>query len=296
MSSQGPLNVLVFGKTGSGKSTIINHLTNDNPHLPEGESLDSCTKDIQTASIVHKGREMTFFDTPGFDDSIRTPHEYLKKLIEDLGFLYDLKFEKKPHIHGVLWMHPIHERKMTGSDRLNLDIFKDILGSDGFSNLVFVTNFWSPSLPAHQLRNEKNLIGGGEYFAEAIAAGARAGPSYRIFEGTDRLSVQRALLDAFVDSKPKVMQAQSEFVNGGGTADKTTAAKTLIKKTNEQLAERDAKIAALEAAVNEKTRKDMETLKTSYADALERLRDRVPSWLGPVLGGVMSVLTGLAKR
>ncbi|CAE6387700.1 unnamed protein product [Rhizoctonia solani] len=308
MSSQESFNILVFGKTGAGKSTLINSLTNDNPHLPEGHEYESCTEHVQSASTVYKGREIVFYDTPGFDDSKIAPELYLLKLIESLGVIYE-KYEKKPHIHGVLWIQPIHERRMTGTDVLNLDTFQDIIGSDGFRNLVFVTNFWRQPLPQYQLDHEQSLIHNQKYFAKAISAGARAGPAYRIFEGMDRASVQQALLGAFLNNPPIVAQSQKEFVDDEKPASETTAGRTQSRISNEKIKERDAQIAALKDSLkdqaklaqavkdlqeaNDRARQDMETMKTTYADSLERMSSQTPNLLVPLIGGL---LAGFLRR
>ncbi|KDN33973.1 hypothetical protein RSAG8_12932, partial [Rhizoctonia solani AG-8 WAC10335] len=53
-----PLNILVFGPTGAGKTTIINYLTSG--QLPVGHSLESCTREVQVACTKHQGRLVNY--------------------------------------------------------------------------------------------------------------------------------------------------------------------------------------------------------------------------------------------
>lgn len=63
------LRILFMGKTGAGKSAVINHLTNTN-HQTSRIDLDSVTKDVELVcgSFFYnkKRRNVIFFDTEGF--------------------------------------------------------------------------------------------------------------------------------------------------------------------------------------------------------------------------------------
>ncbi|KZT74201.1 hypothetical protein DAEQUDRAFT_807874 [Daedalea quercina L-15889] len=64
-STPAPLYFCVLGATGSGKTTLINHLAGSN--LPVGDHLDSCTTAVQTAQMKLEGKMFAFVDTPAVD-------------------------------------------------------------------------------------------------------------------------------------------------------------------------------------------------------------------------------------
>ncbi|KAF8597193.1 hypothetical protein BDV93DRAFT_399891, partial [Ceratobasidium sp. AG-I] len=210
----------VFGPTGVGKSTIINLLTNDDFHLPVGESLESCTENISEAFIVYQERKIFFYDTPGFDDSKIAPATHLKQLSTVLGAMW---YNHQPHIHGILYVHRITDNRMSGSSLTNLRVFRSFIGAEACKNLVFVTNRWSdPPNPQHE-RFEADLINKDKYFGKAVKEGARAGPAFRIKENASHRDAQKALLDLFLSYDPVITQNQKEIVDEQTPPDQTQA-------------------------------------------------------------------------
>ncbi|KAH7334358.1 P-loop containing nucleoside triphosphate hydrolase protein [Rhizoctonia solani] len=226
-----PLNVLVFGPTGVGKSTIINLLTNYSAQLPVGDSLRSCTEHIAVASVFHKGRVINFFDTPGFDDSEKKPAEHLALIAVCLSELYE-SAQHKPHIHGVLYVHRITDNRMTGSSITNLRVFRKLIGPHVFKNLVFVTNRWTaPPDPKH-IKFEDELVHDDQYFGRAIKAGARGGVDYRILEGSSCSQAQRTLLDLFLEYDPELLQIQRDLIDENKAIGDTEAGQVVFEDLN----------------------------------------------------------------
>ncbi|CAE6491378.1 unnamed protein product [Rhizoctonia solani] len=205
-----PLNILVFGPTGVGKSTIINLLTS--ARLPVGHSLQSCTQQVEVASTRYQGRQINYFDTPGFDDSILTWGEQMAQIGSLSSALYEAAGQTA-NIHGILYIHRITDNKMTGSTLQNLRVLEKLLGSQALQNLVFVTNMWSNQPDPDHVRFEEELVGGHQYFAAAIGQGARGGEKYRICKGATRAQAQEALSNLFLNSAPVVMQIQRDMVD-----------------------------------------------------------------------------------
>ena len=84
-----------MGATGTGKSTVgsvflsptglltsaqfVNLVSGSN--LPVGEGLLSCTAQVQTSPTFElAGRNVTLIDTPGFDDTLQTDTEILRRI------------------------------------------------------------------------------------------------------------------------------------------------------------------------------------------------------------------------
>ncbi|CAE7216659.1 unnamed protein product [Rhizoctonia solani] len=226
-----PLNVLVFGPTGVGKSTIINLLTNHSAQLPVGDSLRSCTEHISVASVFHRGRIINFFDTPGFDDSQKKPAEHLALIAVCLSELYE-SAQHQPHIHGVLYVHRITDNRMTGSSITNLRVFRKLIGPHVFKNLVFVTNRWTnPPDPKH-IKFEDELVHDDQYFGRAIKAGARGGVDYRILEGSTCSQAQHTLLDLFLEYDPELLQIQRDLIDENKAIGETEAGQVVFEDLN----------------------------------------------------------------
>ncbi|KAJ1301638.1 hypothetical protein OPQ81_008883 [Rhizoctonia solani] len=226
-----PLNVLVFGPTGVGKSTIINLLTNYSSRLPVGDSLESCTEHIAVASVFHKGRLINFFDTPGFDDSKQRPAEHLALIAVCLSEMYE-SAQHKPHIHGVLYVHRITDNRMTGSSITNLRVFRKLIGPHVFKNLVFVTNRWTnPPDPRH-IKFEDELVHDDQYFGRAIKAGARGGVDYRIVEDSTCTQAQETLLDLFLEYDPELLQIQRDLTDENKAIGDTEAGRVVFEDLN----------------------------------------------------------------
>jgi hypothetical protein len=84
-----------MGPTGSGRSTVRSYFADRLPFFSKaiqfinvatgqaggtvGHHLKSCTSDIRAVRVNHPatGIPVTFIDTPGFDDSVKTDMEIL---------------------------------------------------------------------------------------------------------------------------------------------------------------------------------------------------------------------------
>ncbi|CAE6413158.1 unnamed protein product [Rhizoctonia solani] len=226
-----PLNVLVFGPTGVGKSTIINLLTNYSAQLSVGDSLQSCTEHIAVASVFHKGQIINFFDTPGFDDSEKKPAEHLALIAVCLSELYE-SAQLKPHIHGVLYVHRITDNRMSGSSITNLRVFRKLIGPHVFKNLVFVTNRWTDPPDPRHIKFEDELVHDDKYFGRAIKAGARGGVDYRILEGSTCSQAQNTLLDLFLGYDPELLQIQRDLIDENKAIGETEAGQVIFEDLN----------------------------------------------------------------
>jgi hypothetical protein len=102
---------------------------------------------------VSQNRSVDLIDTPGFDDTIRPGLEILSEIVEFLR-------QNQHHIAGVVYLHPIQERRLTGTLRLNLHLLQSICGEHFYAHLAIVSTMWdtlphgSPTIEAERRQKE----------------------------------------------------------------------------------------------------------------------------------------------
>ena len=75
-----PLDVLVVGATGSGKSSTLNSLFEDNV-AKVGEGCDPETMEIESKQL---NELLRFWDSPGLGDNVEADRRYSRKLVDIL--------------------------------------------------------------------------------------------------------------------------------------------------------------------------------------------------------------------
>ncbi|KUJ09074.1 P-loop containing nucleoside triphosphate hydrolase protein [Mollisia scopiformis] len=133
----------IMGPTGSGKSSFINTITG-RPVRETGGDLESTTEDAECEHMVLNGVPVTLIDTPGFDDTYLTEAQVLRKISSYLIEMY----EENQKLTGVLYLRDIHEKKMKGSEKRNIDLFFSLCGEKYLSNVRLVTTKWDDDCEA----------------------------------------------------------------------------------------------------------------------------------------------------
>jgi 50S ribosome-binding GTPase len=157
LHSEPDLIIMVMGMTGSGKSSFINLLSDQD--VAVGHSLTSYTTDPELYSIPFGGNRRAFMiDTPGFDDTSRPDTEILK----GIAFFLNALQQSGKRLAGLIYMHRITDVRMGGSAMRNLELFRRICGPSTFPHVALVSAMWGMLRGEEEIRTgeqrEKTLL------------------------------------------------------------------------------------------------------------------------------------------
>jgi hypothetical protein len=95
--------------------------------------------------ISQDGSEIYLVDAPGFNDSRRSDMEILRKIVSYI-------WSRQLTIVGVIYLHKITEKKITGSSRQNLRMLRAVCGEHYIQNLILATTMWG-TVPQNSLKD-----------------------------------------------------------------------------------------------------------------------------------------------
>lgn len=138
-----PYRVIVMGKTGSGKSSLLNALTNTD-HFKVGSSIMSETKEVQSYCGKFRANvdspDIVFIDTPGFFDSSSKDNKIIAKIALSLHKIGD-------GVNLVLFCFPAYEIRLDASMQASWKFLKLIMGSAVYEHVVIVLTHGSRLTP-----------------------------------------------------------------------------------------------------------------------------------------------------
>ncbi|KAI1087988.1 P-loop containing nucleoside triphosphate hydrolase protein [Rostrohypoxylon terebratum] len=237
--------IAVMGVTGAGKSTFINHCTENQVEI--GHDLQACTQGVEVyKSSLFPNRNVFLVDTPGFDDTNRTDKEVLKEIATWLGMSY----EQKIQLSGIIYLHRITDTRMQGSAKKNLLMFKKLCGPKALQHVILATTMWE-RLPDEGmgLKREKELIETEEFWGWMTRQGSQ------VRQHRNTKDSARDLLKIFVTSNqaPITLKIQEEIVDKHKDLNETSAGIEL-----------DSALAV----EREKYRRELEEMKSEMKEAL----------------------------
>lgn len=215
--------ILVMGMTGSGKSTFINSLAEEEVEV--GHSLHSSTAEVRLASFLTvRGRAGFLIDTPGFDDTNRSDTEILKEIAAFLAKLY----REGTYVTGIIYMHRITDVRMQGSAIKNLEVFRRLCGEQCFPQVALVSTMWQtlkgPEGEKIGRDREAELKSKKEFWGGLTARGSRT------FRYYDDLETATPIIKWFLNMPNKLrLNIQEEMVDDGLSLDQTEAGEYLGK-------------------------------------------------------------------
>ena len=146
------LRILVTGKTGVGKSALVNNIVGKDI-AKEGHGLDPQTSEVTKYSTVIQDVNVIIYDSPGLQDGTENEKQYLRDLEE--------KCEK---VDLVLYCTEMNASRITSGDVAAIKKFSTVFGGSQFwTNALFVLTF------ANELRvRRKTSKSLNEFFEERL--------------------------------------------------------------------------------------------------------------------------------
>ncbi|KAF9004216.1 P-loop containing nucleoside triphosphate hydrolase protein [Cyathus striatus] len=198
--------IAIMGPTGSGKSTFVNALLGKQK-MKVGHQLQSCTANLEHEIIPHPtlhNRRLVILDTPGFDDTDVDDAEILRRISVWLG----LSYTKKMKLGGVIYLHEISQTRMLGTSRQNLDMFKELCGTEAMKSVVLGTTKWSAVSPMELGVSRENQLKE-TYWAEFLKHGSSI---HRFSDSDPYRSAWKMVNEILEKTQERELQLQKELV------------------------------------------------------------------------------------
>jgi len=169
MDANSEISILVMGSTGAGKSSFIAKVTG--APVVIGDTIEPCTVRCEGFEFIYDAAtKITLIDTPGFNDFTRSDMDILDSIVKYV--------QTKAHgrIAGIIYLHRITDKRITGSSRMNLRMLKALCGEHFFQNVILTTTMWgtvtAKVIPDLETR-EAELNGTPAFWEDMIEKGAQ---------------------------------------------------------------------------------------------------------------------------
>ncbi|KAF3219833.1 hypothetical protein TWF679_010289 [Orbilia oligospora] len=207
--------IAVLGMTGAGKTTFISKVTGKSD-LGIGHSLESCTREVSVHETKIGETTVRFVDTPGFSDTYLSDTEVLEMIADYLAAAYS----KDMKLHGIIYLHPISENRMTNPATKNLEMFRKLTGEKNLKNVVLTTSMWDKVTAEEGARRERELK---EKFWKVLLAFEAKTIKYK---GTSESA--REVAGLLMENKPFYLQLQEEMGKGKKALKDTSAGREIM--------------------------------------------------------------------
>ncbi len=209
-------------------------------------------------------QKVTLIDTPGFDDSERSDTDVL-----ELVAAYMAKgYENGTLLTGILFLQPLSQVRLQGSEKKRTRLFKTILGENAYQRVVIATTMWNQLSEAEATARQDQRKIRADVWGDMVSRGARV---VRHDDNAESATSIVQLLAQF--QSPVTLQIQQELLACGGRVARTSAGRQLDEDLSAEIAKLREEIEALRLA-REDTANENRELRDKIAK-LEHDRDKL---------------------
>ncbi len=153
-----PVNILVTGKTGAGKSSLVNAITG-NVNADEGKGLKGVTRLVKKYSLQINGVDFNIWDSPGFQDITESDAAIANKITSQLK-------KECTDIHLLLYCIRMDKDRIESNDQLAIMQLTDCFGPEIWKTSVFALTFANKVTPPPKMDTDERAP---IYFEDRLA-------------------------------------------------------------------------------------------------------------------------------
>ena len=267
--------IVVLGKTGSGKSSILNSISNNQFLFPEGKTLSSTTKELQKHKSLFRGQSAPFLwliDTPGLFDTEGADEKYIRQLLEGL------KYEQ---VKIVLFCINLTEQKFDITIQLSLKLLGHIFGVEIYSRVFLV--FTNLNQMKEKSKLQKIALVKSEYPSLLQEQGLPIAPKYLFYEHDNKgdkdglADIPSILKEIKTGYIPQYVRAQLEKIKKLMSLNEEVV-DLKIKKFQDFITNLNSKVKSTEAEEHSKIMKLQNKRERELADRDFTRRKQVTIW------------------
>lgn len=169
-------------------------------------------------SLRRKGQVVRLTDTPGFDGSKRPDID----ILTDLAFYLTSVYNTTPRISlsEIIYLHPIHEPRLQGTAKKNLNMFRLRCGDENLHSVVLATTMWHKGIEADGSRRVEQLKSTPDFSGNMIDNGSVV---YK-HDNTNTAESALKIIDHIVKKRKKVtVSIQKQMADEHKNIDQTSA-------------------------------------------------------------------------